>query len=915
MEWQSLAGEWQCSIPGQCGMIRLPGTLDEYGFGGVDRVAAAWHPDLADNHVPLASSGPITTRLTRRHTFTGQARLERRVAVAPGPGRRLFFYAERARALRLFVDGEEVPDAVPPTLSTPRLFELPKLRAGEHLFTLLSDNRYPGWPAQDILYSSAATDETQTNWNGVLGRIGLVEKPSVFLYAVRVYPHGDTVCVRLVLDSDAAWQGRVVIRSPALEESITLAVDALSGRSEITADALRLKRDVARWDEYEGRLHDLTATLECEENGEARVIDKATVRFGVRDFGAKGGRLTLNGRVFFLRGEANCAVFPETGYPPMDAQAWRDVLKTYKSYGVNCVRFHSHCPPEAAFVAADEAGMLLEPELSHWNPRDALVSETAQRYYRRELAQILYTYANHPSFVMLTLGNELATDERGLLCMYAMLGEARAIDDTRLYACASNAFYGARGANGNDDRYADCHNDFYTAMRYYDAPLRATFNAGPNDDGIQGNLNHREPDGKANYNDTLARIRERYAGPVFGFEVGQFEILPDFDQLADFTGITDPANLRLVQQRVQEKGMEGIWRRYVQASGELALLCYREEVEAVLRTPQMSGLSLLGLQDFPGQGTALIGMLDAHLHAKPYAFADPRRFAAFFRPRLPLVELDRYTWTTGEAFVAQVRFANYGRGAVHATPMYCLRGQGVCQTGFLPEQTFAQGTLRNAGFLRLRLPQTPVAARYDLSVTIGEDTNTYPLWVYPEKTPRCPETVYTAHEWNDRARAVLAGGGTVYLTPPSTEEALPHSIRPQFTTDFWCVGSFPCQEGTMGQYIESDHPLFLDFPTETYTNWQWWHMARQRAVLLPVPIKAIVTVMDSCTKLRSLAQLFECRCGGGRLLFSSLGLEDLEAYPEARALQCSIYRYLASEDFDPQQTLPLAVLERLFCKE
>ena len=97
-----------------------------------------------------------------------------------------------------------------------------------------------------------------------------------------------------------------------------------------------------------------------------------TVRFGVRDFRAEGGVLTLNGRRIFLRSEANCAVFPEEGHPPMTVERWREVLAVYRSYGVNCMRFHSHIPPEAAFAAADEMGMLMQPELSHWNPETAL---------------------------------------------------------------------------------------------------------------------------------------------------------------------------------------------------------------------------------------------------------------------------------------------------------------------------------------------------------------------------------------------------------------------------------------------------------------------------------------------------------------------------------------------------------------
>ena len=97
----------------------------------------------------------------------------------------------------------------------------------------------------------------------------------------------------------------------------------------------------------------------------------------------------------------------------MTIPEWKEMLLKYRSYGINFVRFHSHCEPEAAFAAADELGMLLQPELSHWDPKDAFGTEESYRYYRAELVDLLKTYANHPSFVMLTLGNELQAQDEG----------------------------------------------------------------------------------------------------------------------------------------------------------------------------------------------------------------------------------------------------------------------------------------------------------------------------------------------------------------------------------------------------------------------------------------------------------------------------------------------------------------------
>lgn len=913
----SLAGEWQAEIgDGKTYRMELPGTLDENEIGGRDSGKNQWHPDSALGALwaEFGKDGPILTRLTRKHTYEGEARLTRRISFALPEGKRLFLEAERARVLRLLVDGMEIPDFVEPTISTPHVFELSDIWKGEHEVTLISDNSYPGLPHDDIVYSSAATDETQTNWNGVLGFVRLRMEEPVFLESVRVYPRGDRLTVKADLCADRPWSGRLCIRSQALGEDAAMEVCVKAGRTQIVMEDLPLCAQARRWDEYEGRLYELTAEIiPGEEAGK-------TVTFGIRDFGAGAdGRLALNGRTIFLRSEANCAEFPETGHCPMSVEEWTDILETYKSYGVNCVRFHSHCPPEAAFFAADRMGILMQPELSHWNPRDAFESEESFSYYQSELRQIIRMLANHPSFVMLTLGNELHASEKGHERMTQLLNQARSLDGTRLYANGSNVHYGTKGC--------DADSDFYTSFNYYDQEMRGTFA------DMKGYINHCYPNAATNFDKTMENLRKTYSGPVFSFEVGQFEVLPDFDELEDFKGISDPANLRWIRERVEKQGLMPVWKRYVEATGELSRIGYREEIEAAMRTRQLSGISLLGLQDFPGQGTALVGMLNSHLKPKPFAFADPEKFRSFFTAQLPLVLLPKYTYENTETLTARIQIANFGRRELKGEIYCALESAG--QDGYcgpkkekfliqkiLPQVTCPVGSLTDAGELEFSLEKIVSPARLELSLSIGnlsmgnvaseaEVCNRYSIWVYPPVKPVCPQTVYETVSLDETAREVLEAGGKVYLTPPSTKEALPSSIQAQFTTDFWSVGTFPGQEGGMGQLIEETHPIFRNFPTEFHTDWQWWPMAVQRAVILPKPYRAIVTQMDSYAFLRPMAQLLECCCGKGKLLFSTMGLQNLQEYPEARALLDSIYRYMDSPEFQPGQEIEWEVLETL----
>lgn len=886
-----LSGVWPCRTGEGSSLVRLPGTLDESGVGHADLVAAPWHPDESLNDA-LAGADVIATRFTRRFTYEGAAVFTRTLTYAPPEGKRVFLQAERSRHLTLAVNGQVVQPLDPANLSSPYVFELTGLLTGKDEIALTCDNSYPGWPREDIVFSSAATDETQTNWNGVIGTLCLREEEPVFIRSLLAYPHGNLLDVCAEICADRAWQAEISLASDALAAPAKTHAGGQEGVTLVWLRDLPLAQNVRRWDEDEGNLYALTASFLGQEK---------TVSFGVRDFGAKDGHLTLNGRKIFLRGEANCAVFPETGHWPMTVSEWRAILSTYRGYGVNCVRFHSHCPPEAAFAAADEMGMLMQPELSHWNPRAAFQSPESRAHYRAELCGILRMLANHPSFVMLSLGNELHMGEGGQAFADSLLALARQTDPTRLYASGSNNHYGAKGENPADD--------FYSSFCYCEHGLRATSSP------MVGWLNERYPDLRTDYAPAIREIRRHTDQPVISFEVGQYEVLPDFTQLEDFRGVTLPQNLRLIARKVEAAGLMPRWKNYVEATGELSLLCYRAEVEAALRTQGLSGISLLGLQDFPGQGTALVGMLCSHLKPKPYAFARPERFARFFTGVLPLVLLPRMTFTVRETLTADVRMANYGKRDLRGTPVWSLTGENLALRGTLPETNAARGGLTDLGTLRIPLADIQKASRLTLAISLCGHENSYSVWVYPDAAPVCPPNVHECRKLTDEALAVLQRGGTVYLAPDSTEEALPHSIKGQFSTDFWSVGTFPAQPGGMGQLIDTSHPIFKHFPTDSHTDWQWWPMASQRAVILPEELKdirPIVTLMDSYAYLRPMAQMLECRVGKGRLLFSSLGLHNLMQYPEARALQRAIYGYLRSDCPWPAQEISLKEAVR-FC--
>lgn len=899
-----LDGSWHVELEdGTTGQMHLPGTLDESGIGHRDARANQWHPDAALGNAAeeVDKDAPIATRFTRRHTYEGEARISCKVTVPDYGTDRLFVLAERARVLRLAVDGEECEVFRQGTLSTPYIFELTGVTPGEHELTFFSDNSYPGMPKDAICYSSAATDETQTNWNGILGNLCMYTRPKNFIECVRIYPkklkrsggYVADVCVELAPGAkETLKDAKIILRSEALAETeefgktqksaeiFTYLGDALTKIEaagpenrktvEIWFRDLPLRENVKLWDEEEGNLYEMAATLDsgtAAEHGVNSSVEYCT-RFGIRIFGDNGsGRFALNGRTIFLRSEANCAEYPETGHPPMTVSEWKEILQKYRSYGINCVRFHSHCEPEAAFTAADELGMLLQPELSNWNPKDAFATEESIRYYRTELTAILKTYANHPSFVMLTLGNELQARGEGRDRMQNLVRTAKQLDPTRLYANGSNTFYGEEGC--------DQESDFYTSQSCKDVVIRGTFS------GMRGYINENYPSADHTYDAAMAEIRKSYTKPVFSFEVGQFEVLPDFGELESFQGISDPVNLKLIRKRVEERGLLPVWKKYVEATGELSLLAYREEIEAAMRTRELSGISLLGLQDFPGQGTALVGMMNSHMELKPYPFARPERFKEFFTESRIFVKMPRYTYEEGEHLTAEVEVANFGKESITGELGWTLgyrdcavnsgRGELRCDRADR-QKNCPPGTYTSLGRLDIPLEVKGVSAALILTVSIGDSISAYPIWVYRKTTPVCPENVYETRAFDVKTREILQNGGRVYLSPDADKESLPNSIKTQFTTDF-------------------------------HTDWQWWIMATKRAVILPHPMKTIITEMDSYAFLRPMAQLIEFRCLKGKVLLSTMELHKSQQYPEVRALQASIYTYLSGENFEPAEEI------------
>lgn len=898
-EFIDVSGRWEVSLEDPRTTttwqpIHLPGTLDDHQIGA----PLMLEPGLTT---------PVLAHLHRRFAHVGPAWYKRRIDIpASWAGKTITLELERVLwESRVFVDGRELSRA--DSLSTPHRHDLGiALTPGRHEIVVQIDNReihrdvslrIERYEAPESFPAAHAyTNHTQTMWNGVLGSLRLHAKEHVALSHVAVFPRpgpepGLEVVVTGVNPGSRPVAGTVVLalrRPGRAGEGITefrqpWEIPAGGGTRRINWTLPRTLT-VEPWDEFSPALYELAATL---IDTPATVPSRVSTTFGFREIAARDGDLRLNGNRLFLRGNLECATFPLTGHPPTEVEAWRKLLGQAKSWGLNHLRFHSWCPPEAAFVAADELGLYLQVELPHWSLAVGQ-DQTTWRFLEDEADRIVAAYGNHPSFLFFSLGNELEGDFTRL---NALVQRLRAGDSRRLHTVTSFTF---QKGHGKAPEPAD---EFLVTQYTDEGWIRG-----------QGVFNDQPPAFDADYRSALTRIPV----PVVSHEIGQYAVYPDLDEIGRYTGNLAPLNFIAIRDALGRKGLLPLARQFTLASGRFAAVLYKEEIERALRTPQLDGFQLLQLQDFPGQGTALVGLLNSFWESK--GIISPEEFREACSPVTPLARFPKAVYERGEVFRAKVEIANFLRDFPAAEVRWTVRDQGgdTVDTGRFGPVRLARGGVHEVGEIALAIPAGGEAAQWRLEVAVGGTPyrNHWNLWVYPRGVREVPADVRLVTTLDAAQRALAAGERVLFAPPLDTIKGL----EAKFVPVFWSPVHFPKQPGTMGLLCDPAHPALREFPTEFHSDWQWWDPAlRSRSIVLDdLTATPIVRVIDNFMRNHSLANVFEARVGHGRLLFCAIDIaSDLENRPVARQLRTSLLRYVASPEFAPSSALAVDELGSL----
>ena len=883
--------------------INLPGSMPEKLKGDEVTVRTQWTGSLYDSSYyfnPYMEKYRIDGQvklpffLTPDRHYVGVAWYQKRVSVPDDwKGERVVLFLERPHIeTTVWVNRREV--GMQNSLCVPHVYDLtPYVVPGEScLLTIRVDNRIKEINVGPDSHS--ITDQTQGNWNGIVGRIELQAMPKVFFEDIQVYPDlsGKKAVVRMNVRASSSVKGEITLAAESFNTDVCHKVTPVhktvvvkSGDNPFEME-LPMGDGFLAWDEFSPALYRLTATLES-----GRQTEKKQVQFGMREFTINGKWFYVNGRKTMLRGTVENCDFPLTGYAPMDVASWERVFRICRNYGLNHMRFHSFCPPEAAFIAADLVGFYLQPEGPSWPNHGPKLGngQPIDKYLMDETIALTKAYGNYASYCMLACGNE--PSGRWVDWVSRFVDYWKATDSRRVYT----------GASVGGSWKWQPHSQYHVKA------------------GARGlTWAERQPESMSDYRAKIDTVRQ----PYVSHETGQWCVFPDFNEIRKYTGVNKARNFEIFRDILEDNNMGALAHDFMMASGKLQAICYKHEIEKTLRTPDYAGFQLLALNDYSGQGTALVGVLNVFFEEKGYI--DAAEFRRFCSPTVPLARIPKFVYTDNETFHADIEVSHFGAAPLQgARTVYTVKDKygKVYARGTVGISDIPIGNLCPLGSVDIKLDVADVPQKLNLEVRIEntDAVNDWDFWVYPADVELAEGDVYTTDTLDEKAVSVLEQGGNVLITAAG-KVSYGKEVVQYFTPVFWNTSWFKMRPPhTTGIFLNEYHPLFREFPTEYHSNLQWWELLNKAQVMqftgFPADFQPLVQSIDTWFISRKTGVLFEANVLNGKLMMTSM---DITSKPEkrvvARQMHKAILDYMNSDNFRPTATVSLGQIRELFTK-
>ena len=948
-----LAGEWQFQIDrDDVGVsqkwhsktlddkINLPASMTQQLKGDDITVSTKWVGSLYDSsyfYNPYLKkyrrpdNMKLTFFLTPDKHYVGVAWYNKTVTLQniDKVNNRYRLFIERPHIqTTVYVNGEEVGSDR--SLCVAHQFDVTDyVKKGENVISIRIDNRPETVNVgQD---SHSITDQTQGDWNGIVGRMELQTIPAVYVDQLKVIPDvekkkakviariiGKTNDILVLYLCSKAFNGRT--EGYKLDIGKTVHIETTNDTTIVNTD-LYFGDKMLLWDEFTPNLYRLKAFVATQKDKRTKVIDKyvrkgkddaivdafdnystATTVFGMRTFEIKGRMFYVNGRQVQLRGIVENCDFPLTGYAPMGLEEWLKVFKTCKDYGINHVRFHSYCPPESAFLAADMSGIYIQPEGPSWPNHGVKLGYGADidSFLLEETQRLTEAYGNHPSFCMLACGNEPAG--RWVEWVGNFVDYWKATDSRRVYTGASvgggwawqpkSQYHVKAGARGLEEW--NCHapsavEDFSSQISHYAAKDMET----------------------------------DIAEPYVSHETGQWCVFPNFDEISKYTGVNKAKNFEVFRDILNEHGMGHMANKFFMASGKLQALCYKYEIEKTLRTKDYAGFQLLGLNDYSGQGTALVGLTDVFFDEKGYI--SPKEFREFCAPVVILAKIPKFTYKNSETLKAEILLNQFSAAAIQndeLTVSLIDQSTGtVYATKTFPNTSYPIGSAQRVGEIEFDLNKInkPTKLTLEAVMTKADTHNHWDVWVYPADVEISDEGLYVTDTLDQKTINILKDGGNVLLTAPKVRFG--SEVVQYFTPVFWNTSWFKMRPPhTTGIFVDTTHPSLSHFVTDYFSDLQWWELVNKTPVMqfdeFPTDFQPIVQSIDTWFLSRKIGMLFEANVLNGKLVMTTMDISsDLDNRIVARQMRKSMTDYMRSDTFNPKFNIDVETIGNLFTKD
>jgi len=884
--------------------VKLPGSMQAQGYGDKPSVRIKWIGERSELFLQQEKYAPYRSDenykfpfwLTPVKYYTGAAWYQREVNIpASWKDKHITLTLERCHwSSTVFVDDQ--PAGADSSLATPHVYDLSALLTpGKHTLSIRIDNRYVVDVGEN---AHSASDQTQGTWNGIAGNIALEAGDPVFIKQVQVLPDltAKTATVKIWLGHIASQfsAGKLTLRAQLQGKGSTLPAltQSFSAQDSLVTLQYPMGNDPQLWDEFHHQLYQLSVQLQTDDN---KYKDEHKLRFGMRSIRAQDDKIFVNDRPIFLRGTLECAIFPLTGYPPTDTASWGRIFRILQAHGLNHMRFHSWCPPEAAFIAADNAGIYLSVEVDAWARLGD--GKPIDRYLYEESNRIVAAYGNHPSFCLLVPSNEPHGDKKRDAYLAAFVQYWQQKDSRRLYSAGS----GWPLLTQND-----YHITPEPRIQGWGEELKSVINAQP-------------PNTLFDFKEKMKKLPAP-GKPVVAHEIGQWCVYPDFTEIKKYTGLLQAHNFEIFRDFMKKEQLLPQAHDFLMASGKLQALCYKADIEAGMRT-SYAGYQLLDLHDFPGQGTALVGILDPFWNSKPYF--TPAAFHRFSSATVPLALIPKFTWKNTETFTASVQVSHFGKDRLQQVPLrWRITGKD--------KRVLASGTLQAdldfrtdnpAGNISFDLSRIKAPEKLNLEISAGKlGLNDWDFWVYPDKVnTTTPAHLIVTETLTPQIQQQLENGASVLLLlngkiKPGKGKEIKTGMSTVFWNTEWTSGQGP---HTLGILCKPAAPLFRSFPTEYYSNWQWWDLLHTAQPMdlhgFPASLTPSVQLIDTWFDARKLALLFEAQVGKGKIMVSSMDLtHDLEQRLSARQLYSSVLAYMEGKDFKPAVAVDIKDIQALY---